>query len=121
MKTVIAEYLYSVYLLEHIHYFPRAPSGFARTIFYDPGHTLEMLNERFDKYVAYAKSNAAGPVPEFPRKWNWFLRNPIGHLAIEATRGTIENRVPAMVKDRTTFLADQEALHKRLGEVLKGN
>jgi len=121
MKTVTAEYLYSVQIIEHLHYFPKAKSSYARTVFYDPGHTLEMLNERFDKYVAFAKSNASGPVPEFPRKWNWFLRNPLGHLALEPTRGTIENRVPAMVKDRAAFLKDQEALHKRLVALMNGN
>jgi hypothetical protein len=121
MKTVVAEYLYSVQILEHLHYFPQSRSRYLREVFYDPGHTLEMLNERFEKYVAFAKANAAGPVPEFPRKWNWFLRNPIGHLALEPTRGAIENRVPAIVKDRTVFLKDQDALHKRLEAIAKGN
>lgn len=119
MKTVVSEYLYSIRLLEHLNYFPQARSRYVREIFYDPGHTLEMLNGRFDEYVTFAKSNAAGPVPEFPRKWNWFLRNPIGHLALEGTRGAIENRVPAMVKDNAAFLQDQEALHKRLVALAK--
>lgn len=119
MKTVVVEYLYSVWMLEHLHYLPQARSRYLREIFYDPGHTLEMLNGRFDEYVAFAKSNAAGPAPQFPRTWNWFLRNPIGHLALEGTRGTIENRVPAMIKDNAVFLKDQEALHKRLVALAK--
>lgn len=119
MKIVVSEYLYSIHLLEHVNYFPEARSRYLREIFYDPGHTVEMLNGRFETYVTFAKSNAAGPVPEFPRKWNWFLRNPIGHLALEGTRGTIENRVPAMVKDNAVFLQDQEALHKRLVALAK--
>lgn len=119
VKVVVAEYLYSIQLLEHVNYFPQARSRYLREIFYDPGHTLEMLNDRFDKYVTFAKSNAAGPIPEFPRKWNWFLRNPIGHLALEGTRGTIENRVPATAKDNVVFLKDQETLHKRLVALAK--
>jgi hypothetical protein len=120
MKTVIAEYLYSVYLIEHLNYFPQAKSSFVRDIFYDPNHTLEMLNGRFDQYVAFAQSNATSPAPEFPQTWNWVLRNPIGHLALESTRGAIEIRVPAMVKDRAAFLKDQEALHKGLVALARG-
>jgi len=119
MRAVIAEYLFSVYAIEHLT--DSAQGRFSRgsTILYDPNHTLEMLNERFEKYVAFAQSDALGEAPKFPKSRVWFLRNPYGHLALEVTRGALENHVPTISKDRNLLMQDLAALHKRLLALVK--
>lgn len=114
LRAVIAEYLFSAYAIEYLTTSTHGRYRQASTIFYDPGHTLETLNERFEQYAAFARAGGAGAPPDFPRKWNWFLRNPIGNLALEATRGTLENHIPAISKDRDSLLKDREDLHGRL-------
>ena len=114
MRVVIAEYLFSVYAIEHLTDSAQGRLSRGSSILYDPNHTLEMLNERFEKYVAFARSDGAGEAPKFPSNRLWFLRNPYGHLLLEVTRGTLENHVPTMRKDRDLLMQDLGALHKRL-------
>jgi hypothetical protein len=118
-RAVVAEYLFSVYAIEHIT--DSSKGGFSKgsTIFYDPGHTLEMLNERFERYVVFASNGNAGEAPKFSRNRLWILRNPAGHLAIEALRGPLENHIPAIIKDRGMLMQDREALHQRLTALIK--
>lgn len=119
LRVVIAEYLFSVYAIQNLKDSPQGKHSRSSTIFYDPGHALEMLNERFERYAAYARSGGAGKPPEFPRSRLWFLRNPGGHLVLEATRGALENHVPSISKDNKLLLADQAALQKRLTALMQ--
>ena len=114
LRAVIAEYLFSAYAIDYLTTSTHGRYRQASDFLYDPGHTLEMLNEQFEQYAAFARAGGTGKPPEFQRKWNWFLRNPVGHLALGATHGTLENHIPTISRDRASLLKDREDLHNRL-------
>lgn len=114
LKAVIAEYLFAVYAVEHLTEVPNSRFSRFSSILYDQGHTLEMLNGQYEQYVAFARAGGTGPAPVFRRPWGWFLRNPYGHLALGLSRGTLENHVPTIAKDRALLMKDHEALRARL-------
>lgn len=118
MRAVIAEYLFSVYAIEHLTDSSQGGSSKGSTLFYDPGQTLEMLNERFEQYIVFARNGTAVEAPKFSSSRLWFLRNPAGHLAIEALRGPLENHIPTILKDRALLMGDRDALHQRLTVVM---
>jgi hypothetical protein len=119
LRAVIAEYLFSVYVIDHIKDSPQAKYSRTSTIFYDPAHALQMLNERFEEYAAYARSGGVGKPPDFPKNRLWFLRNPGGHLVLEATRGTLETHVPSISKDNKLMMLEVAALQKRLATLIQ--
>jgi hypothetical protein len=114
MRVVVTEYLFSVYTIEHLTDSPQGRLSKGGSIFYNQGQTLELLNERFEQYIVYARGGGTGQTPNFALGRTWFLRNPIGHIALEALRGPIENHVPTIIKDRALLMQDKEALHNRL-------
>lgn len=114
IRAVIAEYLFSAYVIEHLTDFRGGQYSRGNFILYDPGHTLEMANERFEQYKVFARDPHALPVPKFPRSKTWFLRNPIGHLALEVTRAPLENHLPTITRDNQLLMQDRAALLERL-------
>lgn len=115
LRAVIAEYLFSAYALDQLAHAPKA-GRFSRgsILLYDPGHALEMLNDRFRQYTAFAQRDGVGDAPQFPLSRLYFLHNPTGHLAVDATRGTLETHIPAIARDRALLLKDRQALRERL-------
>jgi hypothetical protein len=114
IRAVIAEYLFFTYSLEHLTDSPEWQFTKDNTILYDPGHTMEMLNARFEKWAAYARADGVGDPPEFARNPMRFLRNPVGQSLVDMTGGALETHVLSIAKDRTKLLQDRDALRKRL-------
>ncbi len=117
-RAIVAEYLFSAFTIEHLTDSPQGRPAKGTSIFYDPGHTLEMLNERFEQYIVFARNGNAGEAPNFLRSRLWFLRNPLGHLALDGLRFPLENHLLALNKDRALFMKDNEALRKRLATLM---
>lgn len=114
MRAVIAEYVFSVYAIEHIMDFPEGRFTKSGRFYYDLGHTLEMLNDRFTAYASFAQRNGTGDPPTFSQSRLRYLRNPIGHLVLDSTAAQLGTLIPTMVKDRDELLADRKALYERL-------
>lgn len=114
MRAVIAEYVYSAYTIDHIIDVPQGRFSNAGRLYYDVGHTFEMLNDRFQAYVAFAQRNGAGDPPTFSQSRLRYLRNPVGHLVLDGTSAQLGMLIPMMVKDRELLLADRNALYERI-------
>lgn len=118
MRAVIAEYVYSAYTIDHIIDVPQGRFSNAGRLYYDVGHTFEMLNDRFQAYVAFAQRNGAGDSPTFSQSRLRYLRNPVGHLVLDGTSAQLGMLIPMMVKDRDLLLADRNALYERIRPLL---
>jgi hypothetical protein len=89
------------------------------TLFYDPGSTLEAIDARHREIMAHitAPPGSARPIgePRRPREgFGWWLLNPIGARAIEATDVDWGSFVAKNTDARTTSLARRDALLARL-------
>ncbi len=119
MRAVVAEYLYSLSAFDFTLGPLREKYGPITTIIYDPGHSVEMLNGRFEKLAAFARAGGVGIPPEFHRSSTWFLRNPMGQRIVEAVHPGLDGRIPIIEKDRQAIVKDREALQARLAGYLK--
>ena len=124
-RAVMAEYLLYVRGLDVIAEDPRKAGmdgwGSASGVFFDKGATLELLNQDFESLMEFTKKPGS-PEPKrqrFTEGGLWWLRNPVGKLAMDLGRTDIVNFVKKGNRKADALISKRDAVLPKIEKAKK--